>query len=54
MICDDCKCKSECSYYETNIEPVIKTEHSQGYFEKDLYLMTLHNALMNYQCEYKE
>lgn len=53
MICDDCKWKSECSYYETNIEPVLKTEYSQGYFE-DSYLRLLWSAINAFQCEYKE
>lgn len=54
MICEDCKCKEECIYYDTNVEPVLKTEHSQGYFDKDIYLMTLQHALDILQCDYKE
>ena len=51
MICERCGCKNECSYYDTNIEPVLSTDYI---FSSDNYLLALKNALDEYQCNYFE
>ena len=52
MICANCKNKSECEYYATNIEPVLKTE--QGMFTNDNYLVALFKCLDAFTCNYYE
>ena len=49
MICENCKSKSECGYYSTNIEPVLHTE--QGIFVNDNYLFALFKCLDAFTCE---
>ncbi len=50
MICENCKSKSECKYYSTNIEPVLHTE--QGMFVNDNYLFALFRCLDAFTCDY--
>ena len=52
MICKNCKNKSECSYYSTNIEPVLHTEQSM--FADDNYLYALFKCLDTFTCDYHE
>ena len=49
MICECCGFKNECSYYDTNIMPVLCTDYI---FSSDNYLLALKNALNEYQCDY--
>ena len=49
MICQNCKNKSECGYYFTNIEPVLHTE--QGMFTNDNYLLALFKCLDAFTCD---
>ena len=50
MICENCKNKSECRYYFTNIDPVLHTE--QGMFVNDRYLFALFKCLDAFTCDY--
>lgn len=54
MVCTDCKLKSECDYYKSNIEPVLNTEQASILTTSDEYLLQLHRALESFKCDYFE
>lgn len=59
-ICKTCDCRTECCFYESNVQPVIEIvdlEFAGAQFSSeplDPYIKALANALEVLKCEYYE
>ena len=59
-ICKTCDCRTECCFYESNVQPVIEIvdlEFAGSQFSSeplDPYIKALANALEVLKCEYYE
>ena len=59
-ICKTCDCRTECCFYESNVQPVIdivESEMGHAQFSSepvDPYIKALDNTLEALECEYYE